>query len=75
MRMLVAGLTMLLALGACQKRSANSAENRPGASADTVVTQREMRDTTIVRHDTMVSTDTVHKRGTKPQKTDTVHKP
>jgi hypothetical protein len=44
-------------------------------SADTVVTKREMRDTGIIRHDTTFSSDTIHKRGTRPVKTDTLKKP
>ena len=42
-------------------------------SADTIVTKREMQDTAVVNYDTTVSTDTVHKKGTKPVDTDTVH--
>ena len=44
-------------------------------SVDTVVTKREMRDTGIIRHDTTVVNDTIHKRGTRAVKTDTVKQP
>ena len=65
----------LLALAACDKRnnSDNDPETGTAHSADTIVTKREMRDTTVVNYDTTVSTDTVHKRGTRPVDTDTVH--
>jgi hypothetical protein len=33
-----------------------------------------MQDTAVVNYDTTVSTDTVHKKGTKPVDSDTVHK-
>jgi hypothetical protein len=66
----------LLALAACNKRNDtnnNSPETGTTHSADTIVTKREMQDTAVVSYDTTVSTDTVHKRGTKPVDTDTVH--
>jgi hypothetical protein len=63
----------LSALAACDKRGDRD-DNVSGtrSSADTVVTSREMQDTAVIRHDTTISTDTVHKRGTRPVDTDTV---
>ena len=73
-----AACLVLLAITACNKRhdtnNANAPETGTAHSADTVVTKREMQDTAVVSYDTTVSTDTVHKRGTKPVDTDTVHK-
>jgi hypothetical protein len=65
----------LLTLTACEKRKDNDNNPETGSthSADTIVTKREMQDTAVVNYDTTVSTDTVHKRGTKPVDTDTVH--
>ena len=67
----------LFALTACDKRHDTNNDNTPETgtahSADTIVTKREMQDTAVVSYDTTVSTDTVHKRGTKPVDTDTVH--
>ena len=73
-RAAAAGLA-LLALAACDKRNNNDNTPETGTahSADTIVTKREMQDTAVVSYDTTVSTDTVHKRGTKPVDTDTVH--
>ena len=72
-----AACLVLLAITACNKRDTNN-DNAPETgtthSADTVVTKREMQDTAVVSYDTTVSTDTTHKRGTKPVDTDTVHK-
>lgn len=75
MRILLAALGFLVTLAACQRRTAKAPETGSRMSADTMVTQRQMRDTSIIRHDTTVGTDTIHKRGTKPTKTDTIHKP
>jgi len=74
MRLLVAASMLLVSLGACAKRSDRTVDTGVHQSADTMVTKRTMQDTAIVQHDTNVSTDTIHKRGTKPVKTDTVHK-
>jgi hypothetical protein len=66
----------LLALAACDKKADhndNTPETGTAHSADTIVTERKMQDTSVVNYDTTVSTDTVHKRGTKPVDTDTVH--
>lgn len=63
----------LFALTACDKRhNDNTPETGTAHSADTIVTKREMQDTAVVNYDTTVSTDTVHKKGTKPTDTDTV---
>ena len=78
MRVLIAGTTMLLAVAACQKPA-----NRPGAdvetgaagtSVDTAVTQKTTEDTTLIKHDTTVNTDTTKKGGGVVNK-DTVKKP
>lgn len=66
----------LFALTACDKRqdtNNDTPETGTAHSADTIVTKREMQDTAVVNYDTTVSTDTVHKKGTKPVDTDTVH--
>ena len=64
----------LLTVAACDKRHARDDETGSHGSADTVVTKREMQDTAIIRHDTTVSTDTTHMRGTKPVDRDTIKK-
>jgi len=78
MRVLIAGTTMLLAVAACQKPA-----NRPGAdvetgaagtSVDTTVIQKTTEDTSLIRHDTTVKTDTAKKGGGVVDK-DTVKKP
>ena len=63
----------LFALTACDKRNDSTPESGTAHSADTIVTKREMQDTAVVHYDTTVSTDTVHKKGTKPTDVDTVH--
>lgn len=77
MRVWLAGCAVLTLLVACQRRGDTDTGTASGerSRADTVVTERQLRDTTIIRHDTTVATDTVRKRGTKPVKTDTVEKP
>jgi hypothetical protein len=70
---MVLGLVLTVGLTACEaKRGDDDAATGMRGSADTVVTEREMRDTTIIRHDTSITTDTVRKRGTRPVDTDTV---
>ena len=49
---------------------ADSTEFRQSFLLDT---ERKMQDTAVVNYDTTVSTDTVHKKGTKAVDTDTVH--
>ena len=77
MRALIASSTLLLALVACQGRTAD----RPGADvetgakgADTIVTQQQTQDTAVVTHDTTVKTDTT-KKGSGVVDKDTVKKP
>jgi hypothetical protein len=54
----------------------NAATDETGSrtSADTVVTKREMQDTAVISHDTTVSTDTTKMKGDRPVDTDTVQK-
>ena len=76
MRVLAAAsmLLVFVGVGACTKRSDRTVDTGARQSADTMVTKRTMQDTAIIQHDTSVSTDTIHKRGSRPVKTDTVHK-
>jgi hypothetical protein len=62
-----------VAMTACEaKRDTDNDETGTRTSADTVVTEREMRDTMIVRTDTTITKDTVRKQGRRPVDTDTV---
>ena len=72
MRIWVLGCIAMAGVGACRDTRTDDAETGTRSSADTVVTEREMRDTTIVRHDTTITSDTIRKRGGKPVDTDTV---
>ena len=64
---------LLLTVVACEKRGdRDDSETGARHSADTVVTERQMQDTAVINYDTTVSTDTLHKRGTRPTDTDTV---
>ena len=77
MKSILAAAIVATSLVACTNR-AHRAEDTGAAerhSADTVVSKREMQDTAIVHHDTTITTDTVHKRGTHAVKTDTVKRP
>ena len=78
MKPILAAVAVAVSLLGCTNR-ANRADRDTGAaerhSADTVVSKREMQDTAIIHHDTSITTDTVHKRGTHAVKTDTVKKP
>jgi hypothetical protein len=74
MKHFVALWAMVVVLAACEKPADRDTAAGYRASSDTMVTKREMHDTTIVRHDTTTSTDTLRKRGTKPVKTDTIRK-
>jgi hypothetical protein len=65
----------VLSLVACTKRTDREPATAERHSADTVVVKREMQDTGIIRHDTTIVNDTIHKRGTRAVKTDTVKKP
>jgi hypothetical protein len=73
-RFLAAAFFVLSAV-ACNKPADREPADAVRHSADTVVTQREMRDTGIIRHDTTIVSDTIHKRGTRSVKTDTLKKP
>jgi hypothetical protein len=66
--MAVAGL---LVLAACSPREETG---RAVDAADTVVTQRQEMDTTIVTHDTTVEVDTVRREGDQPVRRDTVQR-
>jgi hypothetical protein len=71
-RTVAAALVVIVGTAACEaRRDRDEAGTR--SDADTVVTEREMRDTMIVRTDTTVTKDTVRKQGTKPVDTDTVN--
>jgi hypothetical protein len=78
MKSILAAAVVATSLVACTNRE-HRADRDTGAadrhSADTVVSKREMQDTAIIRHDTTITNDTVHRRGTHPVKTDTVKKP
>ena len=73
LRAAVLSLALLTAV-ACNPRRGTNDETGNRSSADTVVTKREMQDTAVIRHDTTISTDTTRMRGQKPVDTDTVHK-
>jgi hypothetical protein len=75
MKRTLAVAIVALSLVACAERRDRDSATADRHSADTVVTKREMRDTGIIRHDTTIVNDTVHKRGTRAVKTDTVKKP
>jgi hypothetical protein len=66
---------VILSLVACTNRTDREPETAERHSADTVVTKREVQDTGIIRYDTAIVNDTIHKRGTRPVKVDTVKKP
>jgi hypothetical protein len=59
MRYVHAGALIVVSLAGCS----SGQTERVGTSRDTVITPRETRDTTIVRSDTSVRTDTTVKRG------------
>jgi hypothetical protein len=75
MKRLLAVCAAVATLAACERRGPDAGEAGTRRSADTVVTERQMQDTTIVRHDTTITTDTVRKRGTRPVEIDTVRRP
>jgi len=71
--MWAAAAIVVMSTAACEaKRDADADEAGTRRSADTVVTEREMRDTMIVRTDTTITKDTVRKQGTRPVDTDTI---
>jgi hypothetical protein len=72
---LSAVLVTVIVFGCSPRRTDRDTGAAERHSADTAVVKREMQDTAIIRHDTSITTDTVHKRGTRAVKTDTVKKP
>jgi len=66
-------LAVLPALVACESKRERASETGTRTSADTVVVEREMRDTAIIRHDTTITADTTFKRGARPVDVDTVN--
>ena len=72
MRAWMAGLVLLVGVGACKDRDRDAADTGTRSAADTIVTEREVQDTTIIRHDTTVTTDTVRKAGGTVGDVDTV---
>jgi hypothetical protein len=75
MKLILAAAITIVSLVACTRRTDRETGAAERHSADTVVTKREMRDTGIIRHDTNIVNDTIHKRGKRAAKTDTVKKP
>lgn len=61
-RLFAAAVAVALA-GACQKGDQAAAGDTARHGADTNVTTRQVKDTTIVTHDTTVRSDTIVKRG------------
>ena len=62
MRTALAALALMITVAGCKNRDAD-ANDTARSSADTTITEREVQDTTIVTHDTIVRSDTVVKRG------------
>ena len=75
MKSILAVTIVAVSLVACTNRAERDTGAAERHSADTVVSKREMQDTAIIHHDTTITSDTVHKRGAHPVKTDTVKKP
>jgi hypothetical protein len=75
MKTLIASLVALTLVFACRGRRADDTSTTGfRSSADTIVTKRQVEDTAVVRHDTMIRADTVKKRGARASKVDTVRK-
>ena len=72
MRALMAGCALLIGLTACEDRDRDASDTGTRTAADTIVTERDVQDTTIIRHDTTISTDTVRKAGGTVGEVDTV---
>lgn len=70
--MWAAAVVAVVGSAACESKRDADDETGTRSSADTVVTQREMRDTMIIRTDTTITRDTVRKQGTRPVDTDTI---
>ena len=57
-------LALAVVAAGCKGRDADGDANDTARhAADTTITEREVKDTTIVTHDTIVRSDTVVKRG------------
>ncbi|HEY5940629.1 MAG TPA: hypothetical protein VIT87_07410 [Gemmatimonadales bacterium] len=61
MRILLAGLVVVVGLSACDSRRGEDTGRTE--SVDTIVTTRSTQDTTIITSDTTIRADTVHKEG------------
>jgi hypothetical protein len=60
MRTILAGVALVVGLGACGPRGQDSGRTE---SVDTTVTTRSTQDTTIITSDTTIRADTVRKEG------------
>jgi hypothetical protein len=67
-------LALLPGVVACESKRDKAEETGTRSSSDTLVVEREMRDTAIIRHDTTVTIDTTMKRGARPVDVDTVNR-
>jgi hypothetical protein len=75
MKTLIASLVALTLVSACRERRADDTPTTGfRSSADTIVTKRQVEDTAVVQHDTIIRADTVKKRGARASKVDTVRK-
>jgi hypothetical protein len=74
MKILLASFAALVLVSACREKRANDTAAGYRSAADTVVTKRQVEDTAVVRHDTIIRSDTVKKRGGRTGKADTVRK-
>jgi hypothetical protein len=63
MRIAIIGLALAMAVLGCKGRERGTSGDTTIRSADTNVSNRTVKDTAIVRSDTTVRTDTVHKMG------------
>ena len=63
MRTAIIALALAAAMVGCKQRGEGGAGDTTIRSADTDVSNRSVKDTAIVRSDTTVRTDTVHKMG------------
>lgn len=74
MKILLASFAALVLVSACRQRRADDTAAGYRSAADTVVTKRQVQDTAVVRHDTVIRSDTVKKRSGRTGKPDTVRK-
>ena len=64
MRTALVALALTVVAAGCKGRDGEGdADDTARHAADTVITVREVQDTTIVTHDTIVRSDTIVKRG------------